>query len=33
MEFIHYRNIFNLLLLNGKKERFGGILPTINLIL
>ena len=33
MEFIYYRNIFNLLPLSGKKGPFGGILLVINLIL
>ena len=33
IKFIYYRNIFNLLPLNGKKGPFGGILPAINLIL
>ena len=33
IEFIYYYNISSLLLLNGKKGPFGGILPTINLIL
>ena len=33
IKFIHYRNIFNFSLLNGKKGPFGGILPAINLIL
>ena len=33
IEFIYCRNISSLLLLNGKKGLFNGILPAINLIL